>query len=83
MTPVRATRPAPDAAEDASRRQTPTAPLLDPEERERLAARHELVAKQQPNYSLRANRALASYAQVAEVGERSALHDLLGFDGYA
>jgi len=52
-------------------------------ERERLAAAVETGRDQRAGESLRADRALASYAAVADDGERSGLRDLLGFDAYA
>ena len=42
-----------------------------------------LVTRHQGEASMRANRALASYEQVADSGESSGLRELLGFDAYA
>jgi len=79
---VRAPNRARDAADESERREQPVR-RIDPSERERLAAQVEALPDRQHDGSTRASRALASYAEVAEGGERSGLRDLLGFDAYA
>jgi len=79
---VRAPNPARDPADEAGSR--PAQPRrIDRVPHEQLAAHAPPVASRQLDNSNRADRALASYAQVAADGERSSLHDLLGFDAYA
>jgi hypothetical protein len=80
---VRAPNRARDAGDEPQPRQPhPVSPIAQIE-RERLAAAVETGRDQRPGESLRADRALASYAAVADDGERSGLRDLLGFDAYA
>ena len=80
---VRAGTPARDAADDPDRRRG-RVPSIDPVERERLMAHAEDHLQRYPNIdSPRAQRALASYTQVAGGDQRRDLHDLLGFDAYA
>ena len=76
---VRAPHPTRDAASQAERR-VPLPQMTEEAWRER-AAEHPVVL--QSGESARANRALASYARVADEGRRGDLHDLLGFDAYA
>ena len=79
---VRAPNRARDAADEPERREQPVR-RIEPSERERLAAQVETLPDRHHDASARASRALASYAEVAEGGERSGLRDLLGFDAYA
>jgi len=57
--------------------------VIDESRHARLVARAEVMATPQRGQSAHANRALATYARVAEDGERRSLRDMLGFDGYA
>jgi hypothetical protein len=68
-----------DSTERPGRGQLPTQPVG----RTRYSAHNEPAASRLPAPSLQATQALASYARVAEYGERSSLRDLLGFDAYA
>ncbi len=71
-------------AADEEERQRKQAPAADPAGREQMAARAgALVQPHDPALTTKANRAMASYAQVADDNERSGLQDLLGFDAYA
>ena len=81
--PVRASNPSMGATDDERRRHHP--PAVDRVERERLIeqAEHGLKRYHHGAESARANRALASYAQIAEDNRRQGLHELLGFDAYA
>ena len=80
MRPSNAAR---DATEDAERRRD-RPPAIDRVERERLVEQAESeLQRYRGAESARANRALATYAQVAEDDKRRGLHDLLGFDAYA
>lgn len=79
---VSAAKRARDATDDPGRRQ-PVTPSIDPAERERLSARADGLVHRTASGTLRANRALAAYAEIADQGERSDLRDLLGFDAYA
>ena len=79
---VRAPNRARDAVDQPQRREQPSR-VVAQSERKRLVAQAEALLDRQIGASAHVNRALASYAQVAEVGERSGLHDLLGFDAYA
>lgn len=76
---VHATDSVRDSTERAGRGQPSTQPVGRPHH----SAPNEPTASQLPAHSVQTNRALASYARVAEYGERSSLHDLLGFDAYA
>jgi len=71
-----------DAVEHASRRQPPSR-VIEPVERERLAAEIENRLYQRYDTASRAGRAIASYASVADTGDHNGLRDLLGFDAYA
>ncbi len=79
---VRAPNRVRDAVDEPERRQQPVQ-RIEPSQRERLAAQVEAVPGRQLDGSVRVSRALASYAEVSEGGERKGLHDLLGFDAYA
>jgi hypothetical protein len=68
---------------DEPERQTKPLQRIEQPERERLASRMENRLEKHFGSSARTSRALASYAEVADGGERSGLHDLLGFDAYA
>ncbi len=71
-------------ATDEPDRQSTRLPAVDPVERERLAARAEQNLQRYDNSeSVHAQRALASYAQVAGEDQRRDLQALLGFDAYA
>ena len=82
MAAVRAPNRTRDAADESERREQPVQ-RIGQAERERLAALVETLPDRQHDGSTHVSRALASYAEVAEGGERSGLHDLLGFDAYA
>ena len=56
---------------------------ISQKEREHLAAVVQARPDRQVGESSRADRALASYAAVADDGDRNGLRDLLGFDAYA
>ena len=83
MPAVRAPTRARDVADEPEPRQPQSVSPIAQIERERLAAVIHAGRDQNPAESLRADRALASYAAVADDGERSGLRDLLGFDAYA
>lgn len=80
---VRAPSPTRDSVEDAEgKRQKP--PVVTAADVEHYAARAEAVVHpHEPSLSAHANRALASYGQVAGDTEKSDLRNLLGFDAYA
>jgi len=82
---VAAVRPPNRARDSVDEPERQTRPLqrIERPERERLASRMENRLEKHPGSSARTSRALASYAAVADSGERSGLHDLLGFDAYA
>ena len=82
---MQATQPARDAADQAASPSRQKAPprIVDETERARLATRAEAFATRQSANSAYANRALASYAKVADEDERGSLRDMLGFDSYA
>ena len=82
MAAVRAPNRTRDAADEPERRRQPVQ-TVDQPTRERLAARLGSPLETHAPASARASRALASYAEVADNGERSGLQDLLGFDAYA
>lgn len=80
---VRPTNRTGDALRDGDHRQPPAQrpTVVDPEA---MAARlGGLVHPHNPSLSVRANRALASYAEVSGTSRRSRLEALLGFDDYA
>jgi hypothetical protein len=79
---VEAMRPARDAAEDPARRAAGHGIAQDVL-RARLTDRVETLAASQHAASAQARRAMVSYSQVADNGERDSLRDLLGFDDYA
>jgi hypothetical protein len=79
---VRAPNRARDSVDEPERQTKPLQRIEQPE-RERLASRMENRLEKHLGSSARTSRALASYAEVADSGERSGLHDLLGFDAYA
>jgi len=82
VAPVQATQRSRDATDQPAR--SGTAPrVVDEAERARLATRVEAMATRQTAHSAHANRALASYAKVANEDERGSLRDMLGFDGFA
>jgi hypothetical protein len=79
---VQATRRARDAADDAQDRQAVRRPT--PVDDEEIAARIQSLAPTPMEAgSMRANRALSAYAEVADDSDRSELRRLLGFDAYA
>jgi hypothetical protein len=80
---VRAPNRARDAGDEPEPRRPQSVSPIAQIERERLAAAVDTGRDQRAGESLRADRALASYAAVADDGERSGLRDLLGFDAYA
>ncbi len=82
MAAVRAPNRARDSVDEPERQTKPLQRIEQPE-RERLASRMENRLEKHFGSSARTSRALASYAEVADGGERSGLHDLLGFDAYA
>ena len=82
MAAVRAPNRARDSVDEPERRKQ-ALQRIDQPELERLASRMENRLEKHLGSSARASRALASYAEVADSGERSGLHDLLGFDAYA
>ena len=82
ITAVRAPERARDAADQHAYRQQATK-AVDQAERERRIAQAENRFYQRQSTSPAVHRALASYAAVADVGERNGLRDLLGFDAYA
>lgn len=82
MGAVSAPKPARDATDDPARRQA-AMPSIDPAGRERLAARADGLLHRSASGTLRAHRALAVYAEIADQGDRSDLRELLGFDAYA
>ena len=57
--------------------------IVDPAEREQLVAQVESRFYRRPDITPHSSRALASYAAVADGGERTGVRDLLGFDAYA
>ena len=79
---VRAPNRTRDAVDEPARRGQ-QAQRIGRSEHERLAAHAAIRQDRQHDGSARVSRALASYAEIAEGGERSSLHDLLGFDAYA
>ena len=83
MPAVRAPNRARDAGDEPEPRQPTALSSIAQSERERLAAELNTGRDRQAADSLRTDRALASYAAVADDGERSGLRDLLGFDAYA
>lgn len=83
MPAVRAPTRARDVADEPEPRKPQSVNPIAQIERERLATVTKAGRDRQAAESLRAGRALASYAAVADDGERSGLRDLLGFDAYA
>ena len=83
MPAVRAPNRARDAGDEPEPRQPQLLSPISQKEREHLAGVVQAGRDRQPGESLLADRALASYAAVAEDGERNGLRDLLGFDAYA
>ena len=82
VTAVNASQRSRDATDEPGRR--PVAQrVIDESRHARLVARAEVTATPQRGHSTYASRALASYARVADDGERRSLSDLLGFDDYA
>lgn len=79
---VRAPNRTRDAVDEPERRAQPVH-RIGKSEREHLAARVETLPDRRDDGSARVSRALASYAEIAEGGDRSGLRDLLGFDAYA
>lgn len=71
-----------DAVDEPEQRPAPQR-IIDEARRAQLVARAEAVAVRQGANTPHANRALASYNQVANDDERGSLRDLLGFDDYA
>ena len=82
MAAVRAPNRARDAADEPARRGQPLQ-RIDQSEREHLVAQAQTLLDRHHAGSGRISRALASYSEVADSGERSGLQDLLGFDAYA
>ena len=82
VTAVRAPNRTRDAADEPERRRQAVR-TIDQPARERIAARLGNPWERHAPASAHASRALASYAAVADNGERSGLQDLLGFDAYA
>lgn len=81
---VRATTAVRDATDDhlsGQRRGT----VVDEVERDQVAARAGVdeLTRHDDAHSAHANRALASYGQVAGVADQAELRNLLGFDAYA
>ena len=83
MPAVRAPNRARDAGDEPEPRQPQSVSPISQKEREHLAGVVQARPDRQPGESLRADRALASYAAVADDEDRNGLRDLLGFDAYA
>jgi hypothetical protein len=79
---VRAPNPPRNPADEPERRQ-PLLQAIDPAAHERIVARAGALVTPHHEGSSLANRALASYAQIADSGDPSGLRELLGFDAYA
>ena len=82
MAPVQAPKRSRDATDEPAGR-TPVRQVIDESRHAQLVARAEALVTQQKGHSALANRALASYAQIADSTERNSLQNLLGFDDYA
>lgn len=79
---VNAARRSRDATDEPGRR--PGAQrVIDESRHAELVGRPEVKVTPQRDQSAYANRALATYARVADDGERRSLRDMLGFDDYA
>ena len=82
MASISAARQTRDATDQPGR--SPAAqPVVDASRHARPVARAEVTVTPQRGQSAHASRALATYARVADDGERRSLRDMLGFDDYA
>ena len=82
MAAVNATRRSRDATDEPGRRPG-TQRVIDESRHAELVARADVKVTPQRGHSAYASRALATYARVADDGERRSLSDMLGFDSYA